>query len=198
MSTGFVLSFLDETTGEWVAVTLTNPLPVTGGGGGGGVSQGHVTLAAPVYADGTDQDLSLTTGGDLRTFDAQVYAALTTPVPYMAPPPVVPATDTTLSYGTTNLTGVFGDQSLLAAVVGQSHRIHRCCWTFTGGTGEVLVTIKRGATAIGYIRVPETGLILDRDFCSYWLWKTANNEAFILSPASALNIDGQFEYVTSA
>lgn len=120
-------------------------------------------------------------------------------VPYLPPIPAQPASDTTFSHGTINLTAVSGDQTLVAAVSGQSTRCHRFFGTFTGGVSESLVTVKQGATAIGYFRVPTTGLVIDRSVDSYWLWdKTANNAAFILSPSVAINIAGDFLYQTSA
>lgn len=134
---------------------------------------------------------------DLATEATQldVLAALETVPAYLPPEPVVPSTDTTLTPGTINLSAVSGDQTLVSATAAQSTRVHRLFATFTGGASESLVTVKSGATAIGYFRVPTAGLVVDLEFSSYWHYKTANNEAFILSPSVALNIAGSFQYV---
>lgn len=124
-----------------------------------------------------------------------ILTALETVPGYLPPEPVVPSTDTTLTPGTINLSAAIGDQTLVTATASQSTRVHRLFATFTGGASESLVTVKSGATAIGYFRVPTAGLVVDLEFSSYWHYKTANNEAFILSPSVALNIAGSFQYV---
>lgn len=56
-----------DSTGAEIG-TVANPfnVNVVSGGSGGGVSQGAVTTAAPTYTTGSNQALSLTTGGALR------------------------------------------------------------------------------------------------------------------------------------
>lgn len=159
-----------------------------------GTIEARIRLESESFSDA----VSAATGLATEATQLDVLAALETVPAYLPPEPVVPSTDTTLTPGTINLSAVSGDQTLVSATAAQSTRVHRLFATFTGGASESLVTVKSGATAIGYFRVPTAGLVVDLEFSSYWHYKTANNEAFILSPSVALNIAGSFQYVKGA
>jgi len=132
---------------------------------------------------------------------ADILTALQEEVAYLPPQPILAIADaaySVLTPGTINLAAVSGDQTLVAAVSGQRTRVHRFCATFTGAAAETLVTFKRGTTAIGYARVPTTGLVIDWAFDSYPHLKTLDNEALIISPAAAVNIAGKYDFLTAA
>jgi len=179
----------DETVGQTAGllVTTTGLGQITRDG-----NEAYAQAVVAVNGSGDQTDLAT------EATQLDVLAALETVPAYLPPVPVVPSTDTTLTPGTINLSAVSGDQTLVGATAAQSTRVHRLFATFTGGASESLVTVKSGATAIGYFRVPTAGLVVDLEFSSYWHYKTANNEALILSPSVAVNIAGSFQYVKSA
>lgn len=123
---------------------------------------------------------------------------LSTSEAYLPPQPVVASNDATVTRGTINLSAVSTDQTLQAAVSGQSTRVHRLFATVTGNASECLVTVKRGSTALGYFRIPTTGGVIDLAFSSYWHFKTNNNETFVISPSVSCNIAGWYDYAQSA
>ena len=137
---------------------------------------------------------------NVLTQDTLTNTLLATPATALPPPVPVGAGDTTFSRGTITLTAQNGDAIIVAAVSAQSTRIHGLFITLSAAVAETLVTVKRGSTAIGYFAVPATPaeLVIDRRDLVQWLYKTGNNEAFILSPAAAVNIRGDYLYVTGA
>lgn len=167
-------------------------------GGGDGIAEGHVTAAAPSYADGTDEPLSMDLEGNLRVTDSQVLAALELPVPFLPPIPASPLSEVPTTRGTINFTGVTGDQEILPNVSGQTNRVYRFFCTVTGNASETLIIFKSGATPIGYARIPTAGGIIDLSFQSAPHFSTAVDEDLFMSPSVACNLAGWFDAVTSA
>ena len=186
------IRIFDQTVGQLAGI------PVVTTGKGALANDGLTAYAQLVsYVDGSGVATDIAT----ETTQLLNYAELqdlNTPAAYLPPEPAVDASDGTFSRGTINLSAVSGDQTIVAGVASQTTRVYRLFATFTAGASESLVTVKRGATAIGYFRVPTTGLVVDRVFCSYAHYQTGTNEAWILSPSVAVNIAGDFLYQTSA
>lgn len=154
--------------------------------------------AAAAYLNGTGDDPP--TLANIEALLESIDTTLSTPATELPPQVPVGAGNAEFSRDDVNLSAVSGDQTLVAAVASQSTRVHGLFLTISGAAAETLVTVKAGATAIGFLRVPATPnqLVVDRRDVQYWLYKTGNNEAFILSPAAAVNIAGDILFQTSA
>ena len=156
-----------------VIVDATTGAPVSGGGGGGG------------DATAAKQDEQTVLLGDIET-------ALTTPVAELPPQPLQATTGLTV---TTIAKNTSGDTTLVAAVSGQTTRVHRMKFTCDGAN---LILIKRGSTEIDRFRYPASGGALVLDFSSYPWYVTAANEALVINTSTTANVDGSIETVTSA
>lgn len=175
---------------------------------GSGTSTLTVTTGTgtPTMAGGGGRaEVGLLNDADVRINPATLEEQQTTNTLLATPatqlPPVAPvgAGNTTFTRGTVNLSAVSGDQPIIAAGgAGTFRRVHGLFLTFSGASAETLVTVKSGATAIGYLRVPATPnqLVVDRRDLDQWLYACGDNEAFIISPAAALNIAGDWMRAT--
>ncbi len=88
-----------------------------------------------------------------------------------------------------------GDTTLVAAVSGQTTRVHRLRLSAAGAT---IVTIKRGSTSLEVFNLAGNGdgVILPLSEEPYYI--TAANETFVLNSSAAVQVDGYLEYITSA
>jgi hypothetical protein len=93
-------------------------------------------------------------------------------------------------------TAVAGDNTIVAAVSGQTTRIHRMKLSVAG---PVIVQVKDGAgTILEVFNFAGNGGGLVLDFASRPWYITTANTAFILNLSAAVQVDGRVEYVTSA
>lgn len=144
---------------------------------------------APGVASGgateTEQQAQTELLGDIET-------ALTTPVDALPPQPLQATTGLTV---TTIAKNTSGDTTLVAAVSGQTTRVHRMKFTCDAAN---LVLIKRGSTTIDRFRFPASGGAAVLEFSSYPWYVTAANEALVINTSTTANVDGSVETVTSA
>jgi hypothetical protein len=92
-------------------------------------------------------------------------------------------------------TAAAGDTTLVAAVAGQTTRVHRI-WFVVGGA--TTLTLRRGATALtGPMPFNGPGSFV-LDFSERPHFVTGVNEAFILASTSAAQVSGRIEFVTGA
>ena len=92
-------------------------------------------------------------------------------------------------------TAAAGDTTLVAAVAGQTTRVHRI-WFVVGGA--TTLTLRRGATALtGPMPFNGPGSFV-LDFSERPHFVTGVNEAFILASTSAVQVSGRIEFVTGA
>lgn len=102
---------------------------------------------------------------------------------------------------TTGLTGlriataVAGDNTLVAAVAGQTTRVHRLKLSVAGA---VSVQIKDGATVLDVFNFAGVGGSVVLDFSSRPWYVTSANTALVINLSGAVQVDGRVEYVTSA
>ncbi len=93
-------------------------------------------------------------------------------------------------------TAVAGDNTIVAAVSGQTTRVHRMKLSVAG---PVIVQVKDGAgTILEVFNFAGNGGGLVLDFASRPWYITTANTAFILNLSAAVQVDGRVEYVTSA
>lgn len=156
-----------------VIVDAATGAPVSGGGGGGG----DATAAKQ------DEQTDLL---------EDIEAALTTPVTELPPEPLQATTDLTV---TTIAKNTSDDTTLVAAVSGQTTRVHRMKFTCDGAC---LVLIKRGSTVIDRFRFPASGGAAVLEFSSRPWYVTGANEALAINTSTTANVDGSIETVTSA
>lgn len=156
--------------------------------------QGAVTTSAPSYTTGQTDPLSLTTVGGLRsalvdnsgnqfdyTIPTQVTQALLNP--------------TDLSRASLS-TSSSGDSTVVAAVSGQTTRVHRM-WISVAGA--VTITPKRGSTSftpLVFSGATTAPFLMPFDARPYYV--TGSNEAFILNLSGAVAVNIAVDYVTSA
>lgn len=99
-----------------------------------------------------------------------------------------PLTAFRINYNTT------GDKTLVAAVSGQTTRVHRLQLSVAVAN---TLTIKTGTTVRMVYNLGANGSVT-LDFASLPWYTTAANEALVLTVGSANQVDGNIEYVTSA
>jgi hypothetical protein len=89
-----------------------------------------------------------------------------------------------------------GDNTIVAAVGGQTTRVHRM-YIVVGGTTSI--TIKNGAASslTGAMPLGQNGTLVF-DFSSEPWWITSANTAFIINSSAAVQVSGAVEYITSA
>jgi len=142
-----------------------------------GVASGGATAAK--------QDEQTTLLEDIET-------ALTTPVTELPPEPLQATTGLTV---TTIAKSTTGDTTLVAAVSGQTTRVHRMKFTCDAAC---LVLIKRGSTELDRFRFPASGGAAVLEFSSRPWYVTGANEALVINSSTTANVDGSIETVTSA
>ncbi|HEY9219553.1 MAG TPA: hypothetical protein VIO94_16010 [Phenylobacterium sp.] len=196
-----------EPAGWFDFVVVIDPetgLPVTYGGGGGGGGDVNITQVGGVDV-GTDVpvsdaaaeaslssiDTKLTDVASETTLQA-VQAALETPADELPPEPLLATSSLTAA---TIAKSTSGDTTLVAAVSGQTTRVHRMKFTCDAAA---LILVKRGSTTIDRFRFPSTGGAAILEFSQQPWYVTAGNEAFVINSSTTANIDGSVEYVTSA
>lgn len=121
-----------------------------------------------------------------------IETALTTPVTELPPEPLQATTDLTI---TTIAKNTSGDTTLVAAVSGQTTRVHRMKFTCDGAN---VVLIKRGSTVLDRFRFPASGGAAVLEFSSRPWYVTGANEALVINTSTTANVDGSVETVTSA
>lgn len=103
---GVVVSYYDDTTGKFVVVSPSTPLPTVGGGGGGGASATASAAALPVVA-GVNKPVNLDLFSQTRVLVGDVAGV---PVDWTAPVPVTQSGVWTVTqsgvWNITNITGV--------------------------------------------------------------------------------------------
>ena len=89
-----------------------------------------------------------------------------------------------------------GDQVIVAAVSGQTTRVHRMILVVAPATN---ITIKNGAgtSLTGAMPLGAGGAIV-LDFSNRPWFKTSVNTAFIINSSAAVQVGGMADYVTSA
>ena len=87
-----------------------------------------------------------------------------------------------------------GDKTLVAAVSGQTTRVHRLRLNVAAAN---TITIKDGATTLEVLNFTGAGF-LTYDFASRPWYKTSANTALVLNVGSANQVNGVVEYLTSA
>lgn len=87
-----------------------------------------------------------------------------------------------------------GDQVIVAAVAGQTTRVHRIRLYASAATN---MAVKNGAGAtLETIQFPGAGSFV-MDFATRPYWTTSVNTAFILNSSVAVTVTGRIEYATS-
>lgn len=92
-------------------------------------------------------------------------------------------------------TAASGDTALVAAVAGQTTRVHSLRLSVAGA---VIVQIKNGATVLEVFNFAGVGGALVLDFRSRPWYLTTANTALNINLSAAVQVDGRIEYVTSA
>jgi len=161
-------------------------------GGGGNVDPGtvRITLAGDDAAVLALQGIAAS-GATEETL-SEVKVALETPVAELPPQPLQKTTGlavTTIAKNTT------GDTQLVAAVSGQTTRVHRMKFTCDAAN---LVTIKVGSTVVDRFRFPASGGAAVLEFSSRPWYVTGVNQALTINCSTTANVDGSVETVTSA
>ena len=121
-----------------------------------------------------------------------IETALTTPVDGGELVPLLKTTDLTV---TTIAKSASGDTTLVAAVSGQTTRVHRMKFTCDGAN---LVTVKVGSTVVDRFRFPASGGAAVLEFSSRPWYVTGANETLVINSSTTANVDGSIETVTSA
>jgi hypothetical protein len=88
-----------------------------------------------------------------------------------------------------------GDATVVAAVAGQTTRVHALRLSVAAAT---IVQVKRGATILEVFNFAGNGgaVVLDLSEDPHYI--TAANEAFVINSSAAVQVDGRAYYVTSA
>lgn len=86
-----------------------------------------------------------------------------------------------------------GDNTIVAAVSGQTTRVHRMRLY---SVSAITIIVKRGSTTLETILIAAGGWF-SLEFSERAHYKTGNNEAFILNLSGATQVHGVVEYVTS-
>lgn len=92
-------------------------------------------------------------------------------------------------------TAAGGDTPLVAAVAGQTTRVHSLRLSVAGA---VIVQIRDGATVLEVFNFAGVGGAVVLDFRSRPWYKTTANTALNINLSAAVQVDGRVEYVTSA
>lgn len=122
----------------------------------------------------------------------EIKTALTTPATELPPEHLQATTGLTVTIIKESTTG---DTTLVAAVSGQTTRVHRMKFTCDGAC---LVLIKRGSTELDRFRFPASGGAAVLEFSSRPWYVTGANEALVINTSTTANVDGSVETVTSA
>lgn len=88
-----------------------------------------------------------------------------------------------------------GDTAIVAAVAGQTTRVHALRLSVAGA---VIVQIKTGATVQEVFNFAGNGGSVNLNFNERPYWKTAVNEAININLSAAIQVDGAIQTVTSA
>ncbi len=86
-----------------------------------------------------------------------------------------------------------GDNVIVAAVSGQSTRVHRLYFVADGATA---VTMKRGSTALTGAMPLAAGVGIFLEFSSEPWYQTGVNEDFVIASSMPVQVSGAIEYVT--
>lgn len=101
----------------------------------------------------------------------------------------------TLSGAKIDNTATSGNTTLVAAVSGQTTRVHRLKLSVAGAS---IVQIKNGATVLEVFNFAGNGGSVVLDFSAEPWYITSVNAALVINSSTAVQVDGRVEYVTSA
>jgi len=198
---------------DWVALVDPETGEAAAGTGGGGSISAEATAAPPSYEEGASAPLSMDLDGNLRVVGAfeapvggsledtqlmvlgavqAVQAAIEAPVDELPPEPLQATTGLVVATIAKTSTG---DTAIVAAVSGQTTRVHRMKFTCDAAN---LILVKRGSTVIDRFRFPASGGAAVLEFSSFPWYVTGDNEAFQINCSTTANVDGSVETVTSA